>query len=442
MGDRRLIVTTDSPPGLPRTGSTFLRFLPILLVQLMGTLGYSIAIPFLVFLVRDLGGAPWTYGVVGATYSACQLVGAPILGRWSDRSGRVPILVISQAGTFLAWALFGVALMLPAEPLGAWGGAVFTVPLGLVFVARALDGLTGGNVSVANAYVADLTSQDSTARGVAFGQMGIAASLGFVLGPALAGLLGSLADGYLPPVIAAAAISALALMLCLALKEPVGRCPVGPDEPPAVARVLGQQHRRCDRLEPALALASTVGSRRLHVFGLLVATFLQFLAFNLFYAGFPVHADLAYGWTAGGLGFFFMVLSGVMICAQGPLLNFASRYVASARIFLFGMLCLTAAFVVFAADHAWAPYVGAVSFAVGNGLAWPTFQARLADVAGPDQGAVQGAATSAGSLASIFGLIVGGVLYPYLTTHLFTAGAVIFLLVGAATPLWFAKIER
>ena len=73
-------------------------FLPILAVQFIGTLGYSIAIPFLVFLVSDFGGEPWTYGVVGATYSACQLVGAPVLGRWSDRVGRRPVIACESGG--------------------------------------------------------------------------------------------------------------------------------------------------------------------------------------------------------------------------------------------------------------------------------------------------------------------------------------------------------
>ncbi len=414
------------------------RFAPILSVQFIGTLGYSIAIPFLVFLVEDFGGATWTYGIVGATYSACQLVGAPLLGRWSDAAGRRPVLIASQAGTLIAWLIFLAALAMPLEPpLATLAGASLTIPLLLVFAARALDGVTGGNMSVANAYVADLTRDDPGARGVAFGRMGIAASLGFALGPALAGVLGATTTGYWAPVAAAAGISGLAMLLSFTLHEPGGRCPQGPEPPPAIARVMGQQQKRCDRTEPEAGPG--VFTRPL-IIGLLVATFVQFTAFNLFYAGFPVHATVVLEWSAGRMGLFFTLMSVIMICAQGPLLRYASRYLPAATVFLLGMLGLVGAFVAFALPGTIAPFIGATLFAIGNGLAWPTFQAQLAGAAGPaDQGAVQGAATSAGSLASILGLVVGGLLYPWMQADLFWAGAALFVAVAIGTPLWFAR---
>ncbi|TPV93198.1 MAG: MFS transporter [Myxococcales bacterium FL481] len=411
------------------------RFAPILAVQFIGTLGYSIVLPFLVFLVADFGGASWTYGFVGAAYSACQLVGAPVLGRWSDRLGRRPILLLSQAGTMLAWLVFLTALALPAESVGTFAGASMTIPLLLVFVARALDGVTGGNISVANAYVADLTRDDQAARQVAFGRMGMAASLGFALGPAVGGVLGATSWGYAGPVSAALVISAVATAMCLALREPPGRCPLGPPSQPAVTRILGQQHRRCDRSIPA-ARPSVL--KRPIVAALITATFVQFLAFNLFYAGFPVHADIALHWDATHMGSFFAVMSGVMIVAQGPGLRVVSARLPPPAVFGLGMMALVAAFVAFSFPQPGALYSGAVLFAVGNGLAWPTFQARLADVAGEaDQGTVQGAATSAGSFASILGLVVGGMLYPWLDVWLFVAGAILFVLVALGTPAWF-----
>ncbi|MGF1466303.1 MAG: MFS transporter [Sandaracinaceae bacterium] len=420
-----------APPSLGPIGLA-----PILTIQFIGTLGYSIAIPLLVFVVSDLGGASWTYGVVGATYSLFQLFGAPLLGRWSDRSGRRIVLVVSQAGTFLAWLLFLVALALPVTSFGRLWGASLTLPLLVVFASRAFDGLTGGNVSVASAYVADLTVGSPQRRQAAFGQMGMAASLGFALGPALAGLLGGTAWGYTLPIAVAATISGLATALCaFALPETKERCPDGPPEQPAVTRVLGHQHRRCDRTPPPRAPRVV---RQPRVVALIGATFVLFLAFNFFYAGFPVHAEGPLGWGPGRMGYFFAVMSGAMIVAQGPLLTWVAKRIPAPVTFAAGMALLVAAFLLFLSMSEVLLFAGAIAFAFGNGLAWPTFQARLADVAGDGaQGSVQGAATSAGSVASILGMVAGGALYPAIGSWVFGVGALLFLAVTVLTPVWF-----
>jgi MFS transporter, DHA1 family, tetracycline resistance protein len=86
-----------------------------ILVNFMGSLGFSIVLPFLVFLVKDFGGNAIAYGILGATYSAFQLIGAPILGKWSDRYGRKKVLLLSNAGTFIGWVFFMLALFQPVE---------------------------------------------------------------------------------------------------------------------------------------------------------------------------------------------------------------------------------------------------------------------------------------------------------------------------------------
>ncbi|MEM9931332.1 MAG: MFS transporter, partial [Bacteroidota bacterium] len=176
---------------------------PVLLVNFIGFLGYSLIIPILVFLVERFGGNAFVYGLMGAIYPTFQLVGAPILGRWSDRVGRRKALLVSQLGTFLAWCFFIVSLLLPVEALlgvesSSFGVFSISFPLLLLFAARALDGLTGGNVSVANAYMSDIS--DDSNRKANFGKLGSSTSLGFVIGPAAAGLLGATALGELLPV--------------------------------------------------------------------------------------------------------------------------------------------------------------------------------------------------------------------------------------------------
>ena len=411
---------------------------PILAIHFLGTLGFSLVMPFLVFIVTDLGGASWTYGLVGATYSAFQLFGAPLLGRWSDRTGRRPVLVASQLGTLGAWLLLFVGLSLPKQVLGELWGATLSVPLLLVFAARALDGATGGNISVANAYVADLTKAHPDQRDVAFGRMGMAASLGFVLGPAVAGLLGGTSWGPRLPVAVAAAFAGLTTaVIFAALDEPRGRCPEGPPSPGTLEAGLSQQAKPCHRATEKRVLRE--GLKRGPVALILAATFVIFLGFNVFYAALPVHAGAVYAWSAGELGVFFAIMAGLMIFAQGPLLTFASKRLGRRAVFAIGMLFLALALISFQRGPSWLPYAGAACFAIGNGLSWPTFQARVAELAGEDQGRVQGAVTSASSLASIVGLLVGGTLYPLFGGTLFLLAAGVFAAVLLLTPLWFPR---
>ena len=174
---------------------------------------------------------------------------------------------------------------------------------------------------------------------------------------------------------------------------------------------------------------------------ILVATFVVFLGFNFFYAGFPVHAMQSYGWDTGQLGIYFAVLSGMMIVAQGPLLTFVSKHLSRRVVFGAGMACLMLSLLTLVIPAGYLTYVGAALFALGNGLSWPTFQARVAEVAGDAQGAIQGAATSASSIASISGLVAGGVLYPALQSGLFYVAAALFAVVLVLTPVWFPRAQ-
>ncbi|MEM9405562.1 MAG: MFS transporter [Acidobacteriota bacterium] len=421
-----------------QSGLSWGRLAPILAVHLCGTLGFSIALPFLVFLVAELGGAPWTYGLVGATYSAAQMFGAPVLGRWSDRFGRRSILLLSQAGTAVAWVLFLIATQLPRLPLGELAGATLTVPLVFVFLARLFDGLTGGNISVANAYVADLTREDKASRQLAFGRMGMASSVGFTLGPALSGLLASWGDGYVGPILAALAISLLGLLLCTRLEGQQEKCPDGPPpEALAAGQVLGQEHRRCDR-SPVAPEKGTMDSPLVRL--VLGSTFVMFLAFNLYYASFPVHATQALGWTGAAMGLFYSLMSAAMFVVQGPVLKQASLELMPSRVFGLGTTGLVFAFLFFAFPSSGAVYAGGLLFAFGNGLAWATFQARAAN-ATPEsqQGAVQGAISSVSSLASIAGLVVGGIAYPWLEGRLFLVSSGLFVGVLLVTGRLFRE---
>jgi MFS family permease len=171
---------------------------------------------------------------------------------------------------------------------------------------------------------------------------------------------------------------------------------------------------------------------------LLVATFVLFLAFNFFYVTFPVDASARLGWSPSRMGALYSALSILLMVSQGPVLAFAAKRVGPRALFAAGMLILALGFASFTRESAVVIFAGAALFALGNGLSWPTFQARVADAAGPEaQGVVQGAAASASSLASIVGLILGGMLYAWLGSWLFLAGSASFVALAVAAGALF-----
>ena len=409
---------------------------PILSINFVGTLGFSIVLPFLVFLVTRLGGNALIYGIMGATYSFFQLIGAPILGRWSDRFGRRRILLLSQLGTLTSWAIFLGALFLPVKAMLSvdsplLGAFTVTVPLAVLFFARALDGVTGGNVSVANAYLADITEESE--RSANFGKMAVSANLGFIFGPALAGALGATVLGEALPVAAALMISVVATLI-IAFKLPESqRCILSVDpERTNVRKVLGQEQKECFKLEGGtkLSMREILGLPSISL--LLALYFLVFLAFNFFYIAFPVHAVTVLDWTLTETGIFFSAMGFMMVLVQGPVLNRLSRIASNRMLVIGGSLILAAAFVFYTSSRTPFIYFGTALLALGNGVMWPSLLAIISMATGRDvQGAVQGFASSSGAVASIIGLFVGGLLYGFV-------GEWIFIVAGAVTLAAFA----
>ncbi len=420
---------------------------PILAVNFVGTLGFSIVLPFLVFLVTRLGGNAVIYGVMGATYSAFQLIGAPILGRWSDRVGRKKVLLLSQIGTLVSWGIFLAALALPvhtvarvdSEVLGAFS---LTVPLIVLFLARALDGITGGNVSVANAYLADITSDED--RSANFGRLSISSNLGFIVGPALAASLSAIASGELLPVLAAFFVSVVAtFIIVFALRDPDACVIDGALESTSVHQVLGGDQKRCYRIASSVQL-TTREILRLPTVGLLLALqFLVFLAFNFYYIAFPVYSATNLGWSLGQVGLYFTVTSILMAIVQGPVLSRAARRFGDRGCVIGGSLLLAASFVFFTSDATGVIYSGTVLLAVGNGLMWPSLLAVLSRTTDRQtQGAVQGLAGSMNAVASIVGLLAGGLLFGAIGTHVFLLSAAMTTLVFLLALGWAWRLRQ
>lgn len=165
------------------------KFIPAYLLTFVNVLGFSLLMPILPFVVNSYGAPKWMFGLLVTLYSAFQFVGAPLLGAMSDHKGRKPILLVSQLGTLLSWIIFVIAVSLPDYPVLG-----LALPLWIVALSRILDGITGGNASVTNAYVSDLTTKKEKAY--IFGYLGGIVGLGMIIGPGLGGITASTSLGF------------------------------------------------------------------------------------------------------------------------------------------------------------------------------------------------------------------------------------------------------
>lgn len=419
-------------------------------------MGFSIVLPFLVFLVIDFGGNSLVYGILAAIYPAFQLIGAPLLGRWSDTVGRKKVLLISNGGTFVGWIIFLIALFVPVWNIYSVnsfviGAFVITLPLVILFLSRALDGITGGNISVANAYLADVSTDKSRSKN--FGKMAISSNLGFIVGPALAGILGATVYKEVLPVLAAVFISLIALIvIAFMLKESKVTSStttttttaqlIDNSEKVAIRKVFSCEPKECYKIPNPKNLTFFDVFKLKDISFLLVLYFFIFLGFNIFYTSFPIHAVTGLKWSITEMGIFYSVLSGVMILVQGPVLRRALQKFSEEKLVIIGSLILGINFALFMFNSTVLVYVALILFALGNGLMWPSFMSILSKRAGTvHQGVIQGVGSSMGSLASIIGLIVGGILYNLIGPFTFFISAAVIFMVFIMS-FWLLKTKE
>lgn len=291
----------------PNDKLDFKKILPIFVIILIDLLGLTIIIPLMSFYAASYGANASTIGILGAAYPAMQVVGAPILGRLSDRYGRKPVLLISQAGTLLGFLLLG-----------------FANAFWMLFVARILDGLSGANISTAQAVISDITTEKNRTQGL--GLIGAAFGLGFVIGPVIAFVSLALSgNNYHVPAFVAAGFSLVSIVLtAVLLKE-----------------TLPTQKKEflTTRKEISLQLLFTSLKKPLVGF-LLVLIFVYQIAFGGFQQLLSLFTLNRLGLNASGNSIVFVWVGILVVSVQGYFIGKWSRRCGEIKLIRFGLVML------------------------------------------------------------------------------------------------------
>ncbi|NLO30985.1 MAG: MFS transporter, partial [Methanosarcina mazei] len=291
------------------------------------------------------------------------------------------------------------------------------------------------------AYLADLTSEEE--RNKNYGRMSVASNLGYVFGPAIAGVLGTTAYGEILPVSAALVISIIGTLIVLFLLPDSRPCAIEEyPESTGIRKILGQEQKECYQVEAGSKITFREVFKLEYIPFMLVVYFLIFLGFNIYYTAFPIFAVVALEWSPAELGIYFSVISALMAFVQGPVLAKLARRYRESIMVVGGGFILGLQFILIVPGDYLLLYLAAVFFAFGNGIMWPSILSILSKFAGKKyQGSVQGFAMSASSLASIIGLLAGGFLYTQFGVIAFLiAAAIIYLVVFLSFRL--LRIEK
>ena len=384
--------------------------LPIFLIVVVDVLGFTIILPLLPFYSERLGASPTVVGALVSTYAVCQLIAGPILGQLSDTFGRRPVLLVSQLGT-----LAGFLLM-------AWANSIW-----LIFLARAIDGATAGNLTTAQAYISDITKPENRAK--AFALIGIAFGFGFLVGPAISGYLARF--GYQAPIYMASALS-FTTILCTLFLLP--------------RREIVHEWREQD------AVGAGPGGKRLSLISwgqyakyfrdrelsrLLIQWLLFAFSFSTFISGFALFAERRYTWNGHALGvrevgYIFAFSGFIGIIMQGGVVGRAVKWLGERRVVQIGFLAslLGDVAIGFTRTVEQLLVVSGLASIGGAGLR-PALTSLVTQKAGRrEQGVILGLTQSLMSVAQIVAPLISGILIQrrYLTAWAVWAG----LLAGAA----------
>ena len=342
--------------------------LVIFLTVFVNLVGFGIIIPLLPFYAQTFGASPLVVGLLFASFSLAQLIATPALGALSDRWGRRPVLIFSLLGTVVSFVMLALAHTLT-----------------LLFIARIVDGLSGGNITTARAYIADVTEPHERAK--AYGFLGAAFGMGFIVGPGLAGLFATIS--YTAPIWAAAFFTLIATaMAWLWLPETVHR---GDGETVSPWRALPEVFRR-RQLRP-----------------LLIADFLYWCSFSVCNTTFALFAARRFEFDVVHTGYVLAAFGFLGVIVQVGMVAPIVRMIGVLRTFLLGLAIAAAGWGFVAASYSVPVFLLAlIPAGIGVGLCNASIVTLVSHSASKDeQGKVQGAAGALESLGRTIGPIWG-----------------------------------
>jgi DHA1 family tetracycline resistance protein-like MFS transporter len=379
------------------------RLFSIILVVFIDLLGYSLILPLLPYYAQTFNANQTITGLLLASYSVMQLIGAPILGRLSDRFGRRPILLISIFGTFLGFLMMG-----------------FANTLWMLFASRILDGLTGGNFSVTQAYISDVSDEKDRSR--ALGMTGAAFGLGFIVGPVTGGLLGQWNPAL--PAFVAATISLINLVLVyIWLPESLTK----------------EKRAHMTEKKPAVTLtALLVTLRRPFTGALFVTGFFFGLAFVILQSIFALHAMVKFNMTSFQTGLVLTYVGILSVIMQGFLVGrLTSRFREDALIVVSAVLLGVGLLGWGLASSIFWLYVATTPIALFGGLLGTLLSSTLTkSVAAHEIGGTLGLYASVDGSTRVIAPVIGGILLQQIGTwapgvfaSTIMAGVSIFILI-------------
>lgn len=386
----------------PRSSPFNSPLLPIFLIVAVDVLGFTIILPLLPFYSERLGASPTVVGAIVSIYAVGQLLAGPILGQISDRIGRRPVLLLSQAGTLAGFIVLA-----------------FSTQVWMVFLSRAIDGLTAGNLSIAQAYISDVTRPENRAK--SFAIIGVAFGFGFLIGPAISGFLAHF--GYQAPIFAACALS-LASIVCTFFLLPRGE-PIHLD---AGEMVTGPGGKR-------LSLISWGQYRRYFQHGdlarLLGQWLLFALSFSTFISGFALFAERRYLWNGHPVGvrevgYIFAFNGFIGIIMQGGMVGRMVKAFGEKKVVQVGFATSFLGYAAVGFTHTVGELLWVLALSsIGAAGLRPALTSMITQRAGKrEQGVILGLTQSLTSIAQIAAPILAGYLIDraLLTTWAFWAG--------------------